>query len=266
MYNNRINQLNWLWQMSLKKALAENRVTTGSWITLGHPSIAEIMAGAGFDWLVVDLEHSMITLEQAAELIRTITLAGLPALVRLTSNHPDQIKRVMDAGASGIIVPMVTSAEDARDAVASMYYPPRGRRGVGLARAQAYGADFAGYQQWLSSEAVCIVQIEHIGAVENCEEIFSLEGVDGYFLGPYDLSASMGLAGQTAHPQVVGAMDKVRETAMRMGMPGGVHVVEPDKKLLAETIGKGFTFNAYSLDVRMLDVICREGVAAARGL
>jgi len=249
--------------MSLKKALADNRVTTGSWITLGHPSIAEIMARAGFDWLVVDLEHSMTTLEQAAELIRTITLAGLPALVRLTSNHPDQIKRVMDAGASGIIVPMVTSADDARQALASMYYPPRGNRGVGLARAQGYGSDFSGYQEWLANEAVCIVQIEHIGAVENCEEILSLEGVDGYFLGPYDLSASMGLVGLTSHPDVVGAMNTVRETATRLGVPGGVHVVEPDRELLAETIGKGFTFNAYSLDTRMLDVMCRQGVAAA---
>lgn len=248
---------------SLKKALAENKVTTGSWITLGHPSIGEIMARAGFDWLVVDLEHSTITLDQAGELIRTITLAGLPALVRLTSNHPDQIKRVMDAGASGIIVPMVTSAEDARNALSSMYYPPRGNPGVGLARAQGYGTDFAGYQDWLANDAVCIVQIEHIGAVENCEEILSIDGIDGYFLGPYDLSASMGLTGLTSHADVVAAMDKVRQTAKRLGVPGGMHVVEPDEELLIAAIRKGFTFNAYSLDTRMLDVACRKGLLAA---
>jgi len=249
--------------MSLKQALANNEVTTGSWITLGHSSIAEIMAQAGFDWLVVDLEHSTISYEQAGELIRTITLAGLPALVRLTSNHPDQIKRVMDAGASGLIVPMVTSADDARQALASMYYPPRGNRGVGLARAQGYGTSFESYRDWLDNEAVCIVQIEHIGAVENCEEILSLEGIDGYFLGPYDLSASMGLTGLTAHRDVVAAMDSVRETAKRLGKPGGLHVVEPDEELLIASIRKGFTFNAYSLDTRMLDISCRKGLAAA---
>ena len=145
-----------------------------------------------------------------------------------------------------------------------MYYPPRGKRGVGLARAQGYGTEFAGYQDWLANEAVCIVQIEHIGAVENCEEILSMEGVDGYFLGPYDLSTSMGLTGLTAHPDVVAAMDKVRATAKRLGVPGGMHVVEPDQKLLTEAIRKGFTFNAYSLDTRMLDVTCRQGLAAAQ--
>lgn len=251
---------------SFKATLASGVPVTGSWITIGHPAVAEIMCRAGFDWLVVDIEHTTITLSQAEELIRVITLCDMPALVRLTSNTPDQIKRIMDCGASGIIVPMVTSADEVRQALSSMHYPPRGMRGVGLARAQKYGAGFAEYRQWLDEEAVCIVQIEHIDAVENCEEILSIEGVDAYFLGPYDLSSSMGLAGQTSHPDVVAAMDRVREVASRLKVPGGMHVVEPDPELLKQTIGKGFSFNAYSVDSRMLDTASRLGVTSARNI
>src|SRR3990167_8565198 len=114
---------------TLKQRLHAKESTIGSWITLGHTAIAEIMAHAGFDWLVVDLEHSTISIERAGELIRVIDLCGIAPLVRLTSNHPDQIKRVMDAGAHGIIVPMVNSADDAVRAVASTRYAPQGIRG-----------------------------------------------------------------------------------------------------------------------------------------
>jgi 2-dehydro-3-deoxyglucarate aldolase len=122
--------------MCLKQKLKNKDLTVGSWITLGNTSIAEILANAGYDWLVVDLEHTTISLEQAGELIRTIELAGVSPLVRLTNNDENQIKRVMDAGAHGIVVPMVKSADDAKYAVAATRYPPLGNRGVGLARAQ----------------------------------------------------------------------------------------------------------------------------------
>src|SRR5665647_453617 len=120
----------------LKQALRQGELCLGSWITLAHPAIAEIMARAGFTWLAVDLEHSVITIREAEELIRVIKLSGVVPLVRLSANDPVQIKRVMDAGAHGVIVPMVNSTTQAEQAVASVYYPPQGRRGVGLARAQ----------------------------------------------------------------------------------------------------------------------------------
>jgi 2-dehydro-3-deoxyglucarate aldolase len=122
--------------MCLKQRLRNKELTIGSWITLGNTSVAEILSNAGYDWLVVDLEHSTISLEQAGELIRTIELAGVSSLVRLTSNDGNQIKRVMDAGAEGIVVPMVNNVDDAKFAVAATRYPPLGSRGVGLARAQ----------------------------------------------------------------------------------------------------------------------------------
>jgi 2-dehydro-3-deoxyglucarate aldolase len=248
----------------LKQKFSAGELTIGSWITLAHPSIAEIMASAGFDWLAVDLEHSCITIREAEELIRVIDLCGVTPLVRLTSNNPDQIKRVMDSGAHGVIVPMVNSAEDAERAVQAVKYPVRGQRGFGLARAQGYGTKFQEYVDWQAENSVVIVQIEHIAAVDNFEEILSVDGVDGYIVGPYDLSGSMGIPGEFTHPDLKAALEKVISIADKLGKTGGIHVVEPDPKLLAAEIEKGQKFIAYSLDTRMLDVSCREGMKAAR--
>ena len=129
----------------LKEKLKNRQLTIGTWITINSTSIAEILANAGYDWLVIDLEHSTISIDQTAELIRTIELSGVSSLVRLTNNDENQIKRIMDAGARGIVVPMIMNAEEAKDAIASTRYPPLGKRGVGLARAQGYGATFNDY-------------------------------------------------------------------------------------------------------------------------
>ncbi|MDC0470423.1 aldolase/citrate lyase family protein [Candidatus Pseudothioglobus singularis] len=240
--------------------IISDNLTVGSWITISHPAIAEIMAKSGFDWLAVDLEHSVITIREAEELIRIISLCNVTPLVRLTSNDPNQIKRVMDAGAHGIIVPMVNTPEDAKNAVNAVKYPPLGKRGVGLARAQGYGTEFNEYLEWQKHEPVIIVQIEHIDAVNNLEKIFSVEGVDGFIIGPYDLSGSLGVPGQFEHPDFLAAMEKVKSIASNMNMTGGIHIIEPDTKKLEACIKEGYRFIAYSLDIRMLDVACRNGL------
>lgn len=246
--------------MTLKKRLKSGKPAVGSWVTLAHPAIPEILCRAGYAWLGIDLEHSSITIREAEELIRVTSLCGAAPLVRLTSNNPDQIKRVMDAGAHGIIVPMVNTAEEAETAVSSMRYPPQGRRGVSLARAQGYGASFSEYRRWLSSDAVVVAMIEHIDGVRNAGSILSVKGIDAYFIGPYDLSASLGIPGETAHPSVRDAMRQVKKTADSLGIPGGLHVVEPDPTMLKRRLREGYRFIAYSLDTRMLDVTCRRAL------
>lgn len=243
-----------------------NSLLIGSWITLAHPAIAEIMAKAGFNWLAVDMEHSVITIREAEELIRIINLAGVIPLVRLTSNNSDQIKRVMDAGAHGIIVPMVNSAKDAINAVEAIKYPPMGKRGVGLARAQGYGTQFQEYLGWEQTGSTVIVQVEHIDAVNNLEQIFSIDGVDGYIIGPYDLTSSMGIPGQFEHPDFLSAMEKIHLVASKMNMIGGIHVIEPEPDQLKQRIGEGFRFIAYSLDIRMLDAASRKGLEHIKGV
>ncbi|MCW5599262.1 MAG: 2,4-dihydroxyhept-2-ene-1,7-dioic acid aldolase [Nitrosomonas sp.] len=250
--------------MSLKAKLASSEVTVGSWITLGHPAIAEIMASAGFDWLVLDMEHSVLELSEAQTIIQVLDGLDCPAIVRLTSNHPDQIKRVMDAGATGVMVPMIKSAADAQAAVEAVYYPPEGKRGVGLARAQGYGARFQEYRQWLKENAVIIVMIEHIDAVQQIDAILSVPSIDAYIIGPYDLSGSMGRPGELDHPEVQIAIEKVLEAGRSLNKPGGIHVIEPDPAALRKRIEAGFNFLGYSLDIRILDTLCRQHMKIIR--
>jgi 2-dehydro-3-deoxyglucarate aldolase len=250
--------------MSLKSRLNRSELTIGSWVTLGHSSIAEIMAAAGFDWIVLDMEHSVLELSEVQALIQVLDGKQCPAIVRLTSNHPDLIKRVMDAGATGIMVPMIKSAADAEVAVSGVYYPPRGQRGVGLARAQGYGNSFQSYRQWLEDNAVVIVMIEHVDAVKAIDDILAVPGVDGYIIGPYDLSGSMGRPGDLNHPDVQTAITQVMQAGHRAQKPGGVHVIEPDPQALQQRIQAGFNFLGYSLDIRILDSICRTHLQSIR--
>ncbi len=250
--------------MSLKSRLSRSELTIGSWVTLGHPSIAEIMAAAGFDWLVLDMEHSVLELSEVQSIIQVLDAKQCPAIVRLTSNHPDQIKRVMDAGATGVMVPMIKSAAEAKAAVDGVYYPPRGQRGVGLARAQGYGNSFQAYRQWLGENAVIVVMIEHVDAVKAIDSILAVPGIDAYIIGPYDLSGSMGRPGDLNHPDVQAAIAQVLEAGRRANKPGGIHVIEPDLEALQQRIQAGFNFLGYGLDIRILDSICRTHLQSIR--
>jgi len=243
-----------------------DKLSIGSWIQIGHPAIAEIMAAAGFDWLVVDLEHSTISLREAEELIRIIDLKGVVPLVRVASNNAEQIKRIMDAGAHGVIVPMVNSKEEAHEVVSAVKYPPHGHRSIGLARAHGYGTQFLKYFEWQYEHSLVIVQIEHIDAVRNLESILSVSGVDAYIVGPYDLSGSLGLPGQFETPEFIDAMQQIRSVSEKLGIPGGVHIVEPDLLELGQRIKEGNRFIAYGMDTRMLDTACRSGLASIDNL
>ncbi|MDC1188012.1 aldolase/citrate lyase family protein [Gammaproteobacteria bacterium] len=247
----------------LKEKILNKKVTIGSWITIGHNDIAEILAKAGFDWLAVDLEHSTIPIDKAGDLIRIIDLSGCSPLVRLTSNDENQIKRVMDAGAHGIIVPMVNTVEDAKKAIKSTRYAPTGTRGVGLARAQGYGNNFNDYFKWQldpASGPLVIVQIEHIEAVKNLKEIISLPEVDAFMIGPYDLSCSMGIPGDFANSKFTEILNEINIIAKEVGTPSGIHIVEPNVEQLNDAIIEGYTFIAYGVDMRMLDTSARNGL------
>lgn len=237
----------------------------GSWLTIGSTTTAEIVAGAGFDWLTIDMEHSAIGLTLAQEMIRAVEHQGVVPLVRVGHNQPNLIKRVMDAGAAGVIVPMVNTADEAEQAVQSVKYPPRGFRGVGLARAQQYGFGFDEYQAWNRDNSVVIVQVEHIRAVENLEAILAVDGVDGFMVGPYDLSGSLGMPGRFDHPDVVAALDRVEAVAATTDAAPGFHVVRPDPDALEAKRAKGYRFLAYGLDTFFLGSAARRAVAEARG-
>jgi 2-keto-3-deoxy-L-rhamnonate aldolase RhmA len=235
-------------------------ISLGSWITLNNPSIAEIMADAGFDWLCVDLEHTITDYAETQLLIMAIQSKGLKAFVRVGENNARIIKRVLDAGADGIIVPSVNSAFDAKRAVDSIKYPPEGNRGVGLARAQSYGFSFDSYRDIKAKEIMLIVQIEHINAIQELDAIIRTDGVDGTFIGPYDLSGSMGKPGEWDEPDVKAAIKIYEETAKKYNKLIGFHVVPPDYRLVEDKINHGYNFIAFGFDAMFLGTMVRNQI------
>jgi 2-dehydro-3-deoxyglucarate aldolase len=244
----------------MKQKLRSMQLSVGSWLTLANEAIAEIMCDAGFDWLAIDLEHSATTLAQAEQLIRVIDAKGVCPLVRLTCADDMQIKRVMDSGAHGVIVPQVAHVSQVEQVFQAMHYPPKGARGVGLGRAQGYGASFDAYRQWLAESAILIPQIEHIDALGHLDAILGHPAVDACMIGPYDLSASMGTPGDFNDPAFKDAMATILREAGRHGKAAGIHVVEPNPVEFKQRINEGYRFVAYSVDFRMIDVACREGL------
>jgi len=248
----------------VKQKLARGEVCRGGWIQIGHPAVAEIMAHAGFDWIAIDDEHAIIDFETGGNIFGAIRNSGTVAMVRVRENNELVIRRWLDAGAQGIIVPMIDTAEQARAAVASAQYPPRGRRGFGFCRANQYGAEFPAYVRDANDDLLLIAQIEHIEAVRNIDAILAVEGIDGTFIGPYDLSGSMGLTGQLTHPDVQEAIRATLDASRRHHKAAGVHVtaVAPDQ--VAQAVEEGFTFIGLSLDCVMLHHACRLMMAESR--
>lgn len=250
--------------MSLKQKLKNNELTIGSWIMIGNPMSVEVMALAGFEWLVVDIEHTSIDLTTTENLIRTIQASGIKALVRVSKNEEVIIKRILDMGADGIIVPMVCSQEDALQAVEYAKYPPLGKRGVGLYRASGYGTKFEEYKKWVNEELVIIAQIEHIDAVNNIDAILEVEGIDGTIIGPYDLSGSMGYPGEFERDDVKVAVQKVLDRCKAKNIPSGFHVVDTDPQKLQVKIDQGCTFLAYGIDYFFMRDAAMNGMNTLR--
>ncbi len=246
--------------MSLKQKLKNNELTIGSWIMMGNPMSVEVMALAGFEWLVIDIEHTSITMETAQTLITTIQAQNIKALVRVSKNEEVVIKKILDMGADGIIVPMVSSKEDAEMAVDYAKYPPVGKRGVGLYRASGYGTKFEEYKKWVDEELVIIAQIEHIDAVNNIDDILSVDGIDGTIIGPYDLSGSMGYPGGFEREDVKEAVEKVLDRCKKHNMPSGFHVVDTNPEKLKEKIDQGCTFLAYGIDYFFMRDAAMDGM------
>lgn len=243
---------------SLKTKLKNKELTIGSWLTIPSVEVVEILATGGFEWLVIDLEHTSITLDQAKQLIHAIQAESMKALVRVSKNEEVIIKRVLDCGADGIIVPNIKTQKDAEDAVSFAKYPPYGKRGVGLNRAQNYGNGFDNYKSWVQNELIIVAQIEHIDAVNNIDEIINVDGIDGTIIGPYDLSASMGYPGDYNRDDVKVALGKVEKDILKSKISLGFHVIESDHSFSIEKIKKGYSFIAFSIDFFFLGDMVRE--------
>jgi 2-keto-3-deoxy-L-rhamnonate aldolase RhmA len=243
----------------LRAALLERKLALGAWMQIGHPACAEILANAGFDWVCVDLEHGAIDLEAMTSIFRTLDAFDCVPVARLPLNDPIWIHRTLDAGARALIIPMVKTGSEAAAAVREAKYPPMGARGFGYSRANRHGAEFASYIASANDEIAMIMQIEHEDAIANVDAILQCEGVDGAFIGPLDLSGSMGVTGQLDHPDLVAALETYLAACRRHRKAAGTHVVRPNNESVRNTIERGYTLVALGVD----NVFLEEGAKAA---
>lgn len=229
----------------------------GTMVTLACPSSAEILSHVGFDWLFIDGEHGPL---ETADLLAILQAVGgrAASVVRVPEGNECAIKKVLDLGADGVIVPQVNTAEQAADVVRFSRYAPQGARGVGLARAHGYGLSFQDYMDSANERVSVVVQAEHAQSVENIEEIVKVPGVDAVLLGPYDLSASLGQTGNLDHPSVVSAIDRIITVCQGAGVPVGYFGVTADAV-------KPFIERGCSLIVSGVDTLLL-GIAAKRML
>lgn len=239
----------------VKSKLKNNKPVLGSWLNLPSLEVTEIMSKSGFEFLVIDAEHSSISLSMIQRMSMVAEGYGVFPFVRVEDNNPVVIKKALDTGCYGIITPMVNTKEDARRAVESIYYYPRGIRGVGLSRAQGYGLEFERYKTWYKANMALILQIEHIAAIDNLEDILSLQEIDATIIGPYDLSCSLGCPGRFEKKDVQDALAEYEKVSRKYGKPYGYHIVHPRKKDLDMKRRKGYKFLVYGID----EIFLREG-------
>lgn len=233
---------------SFRERLRRGDLLVGPMVCLSSPEVVEVLCGAGFDWLFLEAEHAPVSPQALQHMM--IAARDVPCVVRLPNHDEIWVKRALDMGAAGVIVPQVNTAAQARDLVRFAKYAPAGARGVGVSRAHGYGYAVADYIARANQDTAVIVQAEHIDAVRNIEAITDVPGLDAVLIGPYDLSASMGKMGQVNDPEVVAAFDTVATTARRKNLKLGFFGVSADA--VKTRVAEGFTLIAAGVDTMLL--------------
>lgn len=234
---------------SLRKKFQSGIPTIGGWLTLNNSSLAEIMASVGYDWIVVDCEHSTISYDDLLHICQGIECAGTDTVPLARVATPDRgvLKRTLDTGVKGVVIPMLETPEQFEEAVASTKFSPEGVRGICSARANLWDIKFDEYLSDANDLVMVIAQIERIKAVENIEDILKIKGLDAVVVGPDDLSASMGHRGNSKHPEVKSAVERVFSACRKAKIPYGQHVMTVESAL--EHIKMGCTFIPLSQDI-----------------
>lgn len=247
------------------RRLASGQPSFGGWCMTGSTVVAEILAGSGFDWVCIDAEHSSVDMETVQHMIMAIENRGCEPFVRVATNQEGDIKRVLDAGAKGIIVPMVKSVHDVEQAVAYVRYPPIGRRSYALARATDYGVNADRYFDAANGKVFLAIMIEHISAVADLDRILDNKSIDAVFVGPYDLSGSMGIPGKFSDCDFQQAMSQIVRKVKEHGVIMGVHDVHPTPDSVKSYIDDGVRFIALGLDTLFISNSSRSILERCRG-
>lgn len=247
---------------TFRSRLKSGEKLIGTMVTLPDPAVAEILADVGFDWLFIDGEHGALELTDVLGILQAVD-DKIACLVRVPEAAEAPIKKVLDLGAHGVIVPQVNTAEQAANVVRWARYSPLGSRGVGLARAHGYGRKFREYVESANERTVVVVQCEHIDSVNNLEAIVKVPGVDAVLLGPYDLSASLGKMGQLDDSTVVAAMDRIATVCQAVKMPLGYFNVTAATVL--PFIETGYTLITAGVDTLLLGHAAGQMLKQLRG-
>ncbi len=245
-----------------RQRLRKHERLIGTIVTLDAPPVTELLAAAGFDWLFIDGEHAPLDFARIQVLLQA---AGdrCPCIVRVPGIDEVFVKKALDIGADGVIVPQVRSAAQAKEIVRWCRYPPQGGRSVGVGRAHGYGPRFNDYVARANDEISVILQIENADAVTAIEKIAAVEGVDALFVGPYDLSGSLGAPGAVTDSRVVKAIERVRDVCRQSNMPAGIFGIDGDA--VKPWIAEGFTLIAVGIDTLLLAAAASDTLAALRG-
>ncbi|MBF0589203.1 MAG: hypothetical protein HQL53_08750 [Magnetococcales bacterium] len=244
--------------LELKQRLREGHATLGAWLTVQSPMLVSAMVSLGFEWLAVDFEHGVFDMEQSQNIFITVERYGALPLVRLPSADPYLARRLLDAGAQGVLVPVVEDPEAFQGFIDHCLYKPHGRRGVGLSRCNRWGDDFKTYLH--DFQPLIVAQIETKKGVRMADQIAALPAVDALMLGPYDLSADLGIAGDFGNPRYQEAAAKVLRACLANGKAPGMHQVAPDEAALMTQLEQGFKFIAYGTDVLSMRSALQPGV------
>ena len=236
----------------LKEKFRNRERLFAGWVSYAHPSITETFARAGFDFMAIDMEHSTISLTEAQRIIAASQSEGVPCLPRPVSHTNDLIKPLLESGADGMLIQMVNTADEVKSLIKDFYYPPIGNRSYGVSRAQAYGFDFDEYITSWNESASFLLQVESIEAVNNIEELLAFDEVDGVMVGPYDISGSLGVPGQTNHPLVIEASKKVIAACEKYGKSCGTQVSDSTEESVEFLFSLGYTYAILGSDLFVL--------------
>jgi 2-dehydro-3-deoxyglucarate aldolase len=244
-----------------KHRLTRGDVFVGAFICLPCPESAELFAELGYDWLIIDTEHGPYDVFMAQRMLQAVG-RRCPCVVRVPSNEELWIKKALDIGAAGVLAPLVHTPEIAARVQRACRYAPQGTRGMGGARAHRYGVGFQDYVDRANHEIAAIVQAEHIEAVEHIEAIADVPGIDAIFIGPYDLSASMGKPGRIQDPEVQAAIRRIRDATLRAGLKLGIYCSDPESA--RDYIDQGYTLIGMSTDLNYLIQSAGAALASAK--
>lgn len=237
---------------TLKNKLNKRETLFAGWTSIGHPQVTEMLVRGEIDFMGIDIEHSTISQKQSQAIIAACHSKGVPCLPRVATHNQESIKRLLDSGADGIIVPTVETTEQVEKLIEWIKYPPHGKRGYGIARAQGYGHNFEEYTTKWNDASSIIIQIESISAVENIEKLLEFDEIDGAMVGPYDISGSLGIPGQINHQEVLNAGQLVVDSCKKFGKACGTQDIDPTLESVLDAINSGYTFVVLASDVFIL--------------